>query len=314
LKLPGSCDEFTTKRIEGENGVNLIDPDLLDLLLLYDKLEDRIDSASLELINPEFQPDLVRFLQGLDLQIQELIVKIHETYISFDNEIEAIAFLENSEFETAKKILAELYYTNEDYQLSRNAHDALEYISLNKPEFYYANLDEKASDELNSLYFKEINELLIQVKEDTRLENEMLSWELYALELIKESGLPVAQEAEKYLSLNEELVEHHHISPIPLNIYQFGSVSNGFEYSLGLIPNPAMTTSQALINIPEGTSSANLSLMDSYNNQGVLQSYPLNVGDNIISLDVSAYTSGLYTVVVEVDQIIVVSAHLVVIH
>jgi hypothetical protein len=29
---------------------------------------------------------------------------------------------------------------------------------------------------------------------------------------------------------------------------------------------------------------------------------------------VSAYTSGLYTVVVEVDQIIVVSAHLVVIH
>lgn len=165
--------------------------------------------------------------------------------------------------------------------------------------------------EYNNLYYKEINELLIQVQEDNREENQLVFWEKYALELIKESGLPVAVKAEELLQLNNDIIEQHHIENPILNASVNATV---FQYNMGIIPNPAMVSTSVLINIPSTASSSVLKLYDSYQTQMILQTHPLVVGDNIVPIDVSLYSSGLYTFTVEVDGVVVASKHLVIIH
>lgn len=195
---------------------------------------------------------------------------------------------------------------------SERQEDDLEYIAVNKPDYYYSNIDEREASEYNDLYYKEINELLIQAKEDNRTEKQLLSWELYALNLIKESGLPVAVKAEELLRLNNQAISEHKVEAPMVN--GVSSSNPTFVYNMGIMPNPAMYQTNVLINMPSNTSGALLKLYDSFNTLFLLEEHNLEPGDNAITIDVSTYSSGLYTFVVEVEGQVVTSKHLAVIH
>ena len=166
--------------------------------------------------------------------------------------------------------------------------------------------------EYNNLYYKEINELLIQVQEDNREENQLVFWEKYALELIKESELPIAIKAEELLLMNNEIVAEHQIETVINNANTVNDIV--FVYNMGIVPNPAMTTTSVLVYIPSNTTSIVLKLYDSYQTQSVLQTYTLETGDNVVPINVTNLTSGLYTFVLEVNGVVQISKHLVVIH
>ena len=312
-KLSNSCDGFSTKSLftDGSGVVN-VNPSITDLIGIKANLELAFVTAENNLINPDFQPDLVENIKKIEHQLQEVVMKLYEEYLAANMEVQAKLLLETEDYTEAKKELIEVYYKEEDFVKSRQAQSDLEYLLNNKPDYYYKNIDEKEAFEYNELYYKEINELLMQVRESNRDENQLIYWEKYGLELIKESGLPVAVKAEELLRLNnEEVLEHRVENPI---INTVVSASTPYIYNMGIVPNPAMYQTKVLINIPYYASNPTLKLYDGYNNQGLLQTHLLVDGDNIVDIDVSNYISGLYTFTLEVDGVVVSSKHLVVIH
>jgi hypothetical protein len=166
------------------------------------------------------------------------------------------------------------------------------------------------------LYFKQINELLIQAHEDNRSESELLEWEIYALNLIKESTLPVAVNAEKLLMLNnQEIAEHpiEKVSDLLIN-YNPENLFLEFDYNLLAIPNPAMTYTNVNVEVPTGIENATLILSDGYNNQGTLNSFSLSSGTNLININVSNLNSGMYVLSVKINNDIYAFTNLIVIN
>lgn len=107
----------------------------------------------------------------------------------------------------------------------------------------------------------------------------------------------------------------HTIEPFPTYLQnQTQTTYTYFNYNVGIMPNPAMYNTTISVTIPFGIGLAELKLFDAYNNQGLLQTHTLQEGENSTNLNVSNLTSGLYTVGIEVDGILVANANLIVIH
>ena len=207
-----------------------------------------------------------------------------------------------------------IYNEENDAIKSRETQDEIELLAINKPSYYYQNLEEEQAFEFNNLYFKDINELKLQVKEDNRELTELLIWEKMALELIVESGLPVAKDAEALLAINNIAPTIHSIEKIPLNAFNQMNNAYAFSYNLLAVPNPAMSYTNINVDIPTNTGLAQLKLYDAYNNNGLLETHTLVDGTNTVNLNVQNLISGLYLVIIEIDGVAVVNTNLIVIH
>jgi Zn-dependent metalloprotease len=315
-KTGASCiNSGLGKAPSGTNGSNGLSSSIVEILANKTLLNIQLVNLESQLIDPPNQKSLILEIKNLQTQIEEHITKLSSLYREVGLNTEAILLLENEDYTEAKKELAEIYRLDSNFVKSREAHDELESIATSRPLYMFETMDDQQRYELNNIYFKEINELLIQAKEDNRNEDELVQWEIYALELIAQSGLPVAIDAEKILELNQVNIPPHQIEKV--STYWINNpqilISN-FDYALSLSPNPAMYNTTVSVNVPENIGTAQLLLVDTYNNLGTLGYIPLNIGSNAVSFDVVNYFSGVYTIILEVDGINVANKHLVIIH
>jgi len=144
---------------------------------------------------------------------------------------------------------------------------------------------------------------------------QFISYKIMALELIRQTGLPIATEAEAILAEKNNATTMHSIEPFPVYLQnQTQTGYNYFNYNLGIVPKPAMYNTTINVEIPYGTTIAELKIFDAYNNQGLLQTHSLTEGTNSTSINVSNLISGLYIVAIVVDGNVVANANLIVIH
>lgn len=287
-----------------------------DLLIVKYDLENIKTNLESQLIDPDTQRELVKEIKETESKLENIVVQLYELYKEQLSLNDAKLLLEAENYEEAKKLLIELYTIEGDFVKSREAQDDLEAIILSKPDYYYNTLEEKEAKELNDLYYNEINELLIQVSEDQRSDSELLPWEIYALNLIKFSNLPVAVKAESILIKNDIENQEHEIEKVSDLLLNYSSQNTliDFDYGLLAIPNPAMTYTNVNVNIPQAVENASLELHDAYNNTGSLGSYPLNAGNNLIFIDVSTLNSGMYVLSVKIEEEVYSSTNLIVIN
>lgn len=309
---------FGPKMLNGGSGSLSLDGlnTISDLLSIKTSLETERTSLENQLTNPDTQKEEVIRLKEIELSLESVVLKLYDLYKRELTESDAKMLLETEDYEEVKKLLATIYYEEGNYAASRLAQDDLETLLLAKPDYYYNTLEEREAEELNDLYFKEINELLIQADESGRDENQLLSWELYALNLIKYTNLPVSAKAEKLLSINNQEIEEHPIEKVDETLLNYieSDILIDFNYNLYAIPNPAMHSTQVNIEIPDNIENAILLVADSYNNQGVLQNYSLNSGNNSVEVNVSNLTSGMYVLSIKINEEVYASTNLIVIH
>ena len=189
-------------------------------------------------------------------------------------------------------------------------------LTLYKPDYIFEKQDQEVRYNLNKDANSQISDLKLSLKQSNRNWLELTDLEKMELQDIKAGITPASKEAEQILALYGEAPNMHLIKKYtPAYIASLNTNKNTFDYQMSLAHNPATSHTVVSFILPEWTRSAQLKVIDQYNQIGtIFQTVVIDLETNTTEINTAGLATGIYIINLVINGEVVEAESLVVLH
>lgn len=287
---------------------------VLQLISDRDAIASNVLNLQALLTDPEVEKELIRKIEAEMNLLKEYNGKIADALKESGDKLAYEQFLDNTQSNESKMELAQHYMKEGNYTSAQSLLNDIELLS--QPDYVFETAEEKIRYELNKKAVAELNELTIILQNENRTWLELTDVEKDDLRFMKNGFTPAAKSAEQILLLYGEAPNLHPIKKFSDDyLMALNSNKNIFNYQFSLAPNPADVQTLASYALPEWTRTAQLKVMDQYNQMG-LELIDINIERNStgFSINTTSLPAGIYLVYLLVNEEVVAGDQLMVLH